>query len=158
MRTVYYNQYTIDKTIDYVQWNHLCVNEFISKKMTKTDVAKIIKLRNLSLPKNFKKTIVTLKQRGIKLYILSGGISTFLEYLIPDYNSLFDGVFINRFEYDENGFLADVHPTKYDFENKIRAIEQISKKLNISLDHFMYVGDGKEDLDLFKYFYKKKHS
>ena len=51
--------------------------------------------------------------------------------------------------------LDDVVPTKYDFQDKIRAIEQISKKININLEHFMYVGDGKEDIDLFKYFYKK---
>ena len=56
-------------------------------------------------------TIQFLKERGIKLAIVSGGIDIFLEEKIPDYKTLFDYVFINRFRFDDEGTFTSVIST-----------------------------------------------
>ena len=130
--------------LSYEEWNHWCVKHYKDKTLRREDFNEITK--DLSLPDNFYSSIDSLKNRGIKLGIVSGGISTFLDEMIPKNKNLFDYIFINELTYDSSGILESVKPTKFDFESKLEAVKEVCRVENVPLDRVAFVGEGFNDL------------
>lgn len=150
LRKKYYNDYVEFRKIDYSEWCNICIDQFREKGLAKNDFKNIT--RSLSVTKNLREVISTLKRQGFITAIISGGIDTFLAEMILDYEELFDYVFINKFIWDEDGKLIGVEPTKYDFEGKIEAIKYICKKEKIKTHQVIFVGEGRNDEDIFHEF------
>ncbi len=74
-----------------------------------------------------------------------------MEAVFPDYFDYFDYVYINRFKYDEKGFLDDMEVTPYDFEGKIGAVKKVCKAERIKLTDCVFVGEGPNDLPVVKW-------
>jgi hypothetical protein len=51
-------------------------------------------------------------------------IDVFLQEKIPDYAELFDYVFINKFQFDQQGLFTGIATTKYDFEGKFMELKK----------------------------------
>jgi phosphoserine phosphatase len=99
----------------------------------------------LHLTKNLSKTLKILRDEGFILAIISGGIDTFIDLMIPEANKLFDYICINRLQYDDQGIISGIDATPFDFEGKAVALEAICKEHGVSLAEAVFVGEGHND-------------
>ncbi|MBX7107326.1 MAG: HAD-IB family phosphatase [Chitinophagales bacterium] len=138
-------RYRAGKTT-YKQWCDWAVNLFMEKNLRREDFSAIT--QQVTLTKNFMDTIKLLKQEGIILAIISGGIDTFLHEKIPDAEKLFDYIFINKLQFDEDGRLSGVTTTDYDFKGKATALELICRVNGIDISESVFIGEGFNDEDI----------
>jgi HAD superfamily phosphoserine phosphatase-like hydrolase len=127
----------------YKQWCDEAAKKFRQRKLKRPDFTEITK--DLVPVEGLYDVLRALKQEGIKVAIVSGGIDVFLEEKIPDYGELFDYVFINKFRFDKNGLFSGVDATDYDFEGKFTAIEKICEEAGFNIRQTVFVGDGFND-------------
>ncbi len=130
-------------SITYAQWCDVCVEHFRAKGLSKRDFQEITK--SVQPVKNLIEGLKILKQSGLKLAIVSGGVFDFIEYLLPNYNDYFDHIFINRFCYDENGLLDSCEPTQFDFEGKKAAAIMLCEEYGLRRDQGAFTGDQSND-------------
>ncbi len=133
----------LDNEISYKDWCKECLFYFKQKKLHRNQFKDIV--RGLRVTKNLYEAIECLKHNNITTAIISGGVDTFIAESIKDYDILFDYIFINKFEFDERGFLSNIIPTKYDFYGKIKGLEEICKRRGVDLSSAVFVGEGKND-------------
>lgn len=122
------------------KWVQKKSNLFVNHKLNKSDFKKILK--DVYIVDGFTDTIEYCKKNKYALAIVSGGIDTVIEFMIPDYKTIFNFVTINKFRYDKSGYLKNVIQTPYDFESKIEGIKDIQADLNISKKNTIFVGGG----------------
>ena len=93
-------------------------------------------------------TLNKLKNKGLKLAIISGSLNIALEKVLPDHSYYFSHIYINHLIFDgvEGENLAGINSTAFDFENKAEALKQIARKENISLDKCVFIGDHDNDI------------
>ncbi len=139
----YYN-----KEISYEEWAEHDIKLWKEKKATKKKIMKAIS--SLKLMKGAKETIIALKEKGLKLVIISGSLNIVLDYLFPDYKDYFDDVLINKLFFDEDGNISKTEFTKYDHEAKAEGLKKIAKKEGINLAECVFVGDHKNDIHVAK--------
>jgi phosphoserine phosphatase len=132
----------------YAKWCTQACDLFKDKGLTRGSFREIVK--PVHLTNGFSQTITTLKNQGFILAIISGGIDVFLHEFVPDADSVFDYVLINKMAFDANGKLTSVVPTSYDFDGKARALEEICKVNGYSLAEAVFVGEGFNDVDVIK--------
>ncbi len=90
-------------------------------------------------------TLNEIKKSGLKLAIISGSLNILLEKFIPNYEELFDDVFLSRIYFDKDGNIFKVEATEYDMDAKALALKQIAERENIKLDECVFVGDYLND-------------
>lgn len=128
----------------YQQWCDLAVQHFRAKGLRRLDFPKIV--AGITVTKNLVQTIMTLRTEGFVVALISGGIDTFLEELIPDASDLFDYLCINRLHFEQpSGLIAGVDATPFDFEGKAVALEAICKLHGCTLKESVFVGEGFND-------------
>lgn len=124
----------------YQYWVKWKCDLFKKHKLHKSDFREILK--DVYVVKGFYDFVKQCKNNNYSLAIVSGGVDTFLEIMIPDYRYTFSYVTINQMMYDKKGYLEDIIPTPYDFEEKVTAIENIRKDLNVSFEDTVFIGVG----------------
>ena len=85
--------------------------------------------------------------------LISGGVNTVLEALIPDYDTLFNVKHINNACFDPmTGELVDITPTPYDWSDDYKgvagknvALKRACSKYNLTLQDAIFVGDAEND-------------
>jgi len=127
----------------YKDWCDHSARFFRKKGLKRADFAEITK--DLASVEGLHEAIVALKHNGIKLAIVSGGIDVFLDEVIPDYKELFDSIYINKFHFDAQGIFEGVIATRYDFEGKAIAVEELCEREGLTMDQVVFVGDGFND-------------
>jgi phosphoserine phosphatase len=70
--------------------------------------------------------------------------------MIPNYRDLFDDVFLNQLQFDQHGRLSGVVHTDFDFEGKVRALEQICQSVGCTMQESVFVGEGFNDKDVIR--------
>ena len=68
-----------------------------------------------------------------------------LEKFIPNYNEIFDDVFISRIHFDKDRSIEKIEATEYDMEGKALAMRKIAERENIKLRECAFVGDYLND-------------
>lgn len=130
----------------YQEWCELACAHFRAKNLRRGDFAKIV--NGITVTKNLEETLTTLRDSGFILALISGGIDTFIEEMIPSAAELFD-ICINRLRYDQpSGLISGVDSTPFDFEGKTMALEAICKRHGCSLKEAVFVGEGFNDEDV----------
>lgn len=127
----------------YKEWCDRSAALFKKKGLKRADFSAITK--TLKPVDGLRDTLQKLKENGFKLAIVSGGIDIFLDEILPDYKELFDYIYINRFRFDNEGDFQAISATRYDFEGKTTAIEEICNREGFSMEHVAFVGDGFND-------------
>jgi len=95
MEKKYYN-----REINFEEWALHDINLWKEQGATKKEIMDVI--GSIKLMKGAKETLNLLKDKGIKIVVLSGGLNFALEKVLPDYKEYFDYVFINSIQFDEN--------------------------------------------------------
>jgi HAD superfamily phosphoserine phosphatase-like hydrolase len=91
-------------------------------------------------------TLDHLKRADMKLIVISGSIELTLRTVLPDYESLFDDVFINHYFFDDSGRITHALATPYDMEHKAKGVSDMAKKYGCSLDECVFIGDAENDV------------
>lgn len=127
----------------YRAWCRKAIEHFMARKLTRDGLRELA--AGLRLTRQAKEALVRLREEGFVLALISGGIHTFLEDLLPQYRDLFDFAFINELRFDAQGRLSDLIPTEFDFEGKARALEHVCERAGCALDETVFVGDAFND-------------
>lgn len=88
----------------------------------------------------------TLKARGLKLAIFSGGFMPIAERLKNDYG--FDDVVANELEIRDGKVTGKIVPPIVNREYKAAALAALAGRLGIQTEHCIAVGDGANDLSM----------
>ena len=88
----------------------------------------------------------TLKARGLKLAIFSGGFMPIAERLKNDYG--FDDVVANELEIRDGKVTGNIVPPIVNREYKAAALAALASRLGIQTEHCIAVGDGANDLSM----------
>jgi len=132
-----------NRELSYAEWCVYCMEMYASRGLTRADFN--VMTKDFRVVANFRQGIRVLKQHGGVVAVISGGVDTFLEAMIPDYNRLFDEVFINRLHFNSAGRLFDVTPTPYDFEGKADAMQLLQQRYAIPVSQSYFIGEGLND-------------
>ena len=81
----------------YLDWANHDIGMWIEKGATKEEFVKAMK--KIKLMKGALETLKELKNRGLKLAIISGSLNIILEHFIPNYKEFFDDIFLTNFEH-----------------------------------------------------------
>lgn len=93
--------------------------------------------------------IPCLKEKGYQIYLISGGIDIYVK-VIADILKV-DGFYANSsLEFEENGVLKKIHYRENQGEVKVEQLKELSKKLGIPMSDSVFVGDSRNDIEVFK--------
>ena len=130
--------------ISYLQWAEHDIGMWKEKKAKKKDFFKA--LEPLSLMGGAIETLQELKKNGLKLAIISGSLNVLLEKFIPNYNEIFDDVFLSKIYFDKEGNIEKIDATEYDMKMKAKALKLIAEREKIKLKECVFVGDYLNDI------------
>ncbi|MBC7386319.1 MAG: phosphoserine phosphatase SerB [Cryobacterium sp.] len=90
-----------------------------------------------------------LKKRGHRIAILSGGFDLLAERYARDLGGV-DEIRVNGLEFVEGECTGKTIPPIIDAHGKARGLIEAAKKFRIPLSHTVAVGDGANDIEMFK--------
>ena len=131
------------KEISHETWCQLTEEKFKAKKLQKEvlyDIANKIQLID-----GVEETFKELRNRDIKIYIVSGSIQLIIQTVLGPLNEYVDTIRANILWFDEDGYLKKIVGTKYDFEGKADYIRIIANDLQISTNDILFVGNSRND-------------
>lgn len=132
--------------ISYLQWAEHDIGMWRERGAKKDEFLEA--LNGLKLMDGALETLHELKKHGLRLAIISGSLNILLEKFIPDYNELFDDIFLSKIFFDEMGNIVNVQATEFDMEKKAEALRQIAERENLDLKECVFVGDYLNDLKI----------
>lgn len=132
--------------ITYLQWAEHDIGLWKEVNAKRDDFLIAIDKGNARLMDGAEETLAALRKNGLKLAIISGTLSIILDRLLPDYNELFDYVFLSRLNFDSNGVLASAEPTEFDMDGKAIALRKIAENEDVRLSECAFVGDHFNDV------------
>lgn len=132
--------------ITYLQWAEHDIALWKEKNAKKEDFLKAIS--NLRLMNGALETLSELKKQNLKLAIISGSLNVVLEKFIPNYEEIFDDVFLSRIYFDEKGNISKVDATEFDMDGKALALRKIAEREKIQLKECVFVGDYLNDMKI----------
>lgn len=129
--------------ITHQEWCDLTQEKFTQKKLHKNTLIEIAK--RIQLIKGFEETIKYLKNKDIKLYILSGSIEDVILEVLGEYSKYFDDISANKFIFDKNNILEKIIGTKYDFEGKADYLYKLANESKIPTNEILFIGNSFND-------------
>jgi len=126
------------------EWCTWACKMFRQKGLTRASLCELGK--SMRTVANLRETLVGLKEAGLVLGLISGGIDVFLTEAIPDAFELFDHIYINRLQFDTNGIISGVLANSFDFEGKVDALHDICTHSGCSIEQAVFVGEGFNDM------------
>lgn len=127
------------------EWCDKTAEKFIEKELTRQQVLELAK--KIKLIAGCKKTLRALKERNIKLYIVSGSIKDIIENVLGNTHSFFTEIKANEFIFDtQTSILNRIIGTKYDFEGKANYIQYIANRLGIATSDILFIGNSNNDM------------
>ncbi|MFH2028488.1 MAG: HAD family phosphatase [Nanoarchaeota archaeon] len=144
-RQKYYNG-----EITYLDWANHDIQMWIDKGAKKEDFFRALRVNKVKLMNGAIDTLKALKEKGIKLAIISGSLNIILEFVLPDYNEYFDDVFLSWMYFNDEGMVERVEVTEYDMMAKADALKMIASREGISLSECVFIGDHHNDVRVAK--------
>lgn len=127
------------------EWCDRTAKKFIEKNLTRQQVLELSK--NIKLINGCKKTLQLLKEKNIKLYIVSGSIKDIIENVLGNAYSYFTEIKANEFVFDtQTSILKKIIGTEYDFEGKANYIQYIADRLEIATEDILFIGNSNNDI------------
>jgi len=103
----------------------------------------------VKLKPEVKEVISYLKEKGYKIYLVSGAIDIYVEEIAKKLKV--DGFYASSsLGFDEKGILNRIYYQVNQGEVKVRQLEEIAKSLNILLEEIVFVGDSDNDIKAFE--------
>ena len=116
-------------------------------KATKNNINNI--LQNIDLHDDAINLINYFKSQNFKIYIISGALESYVQYFSKILNV--DGYYSNGdFVYDNNNEITDLNFDPDEKSRKVTQLRQLMAQLQIKLVQVVYIGDGDNDIEVFK--------
>lgn len=138
----YYNQF-FKNQITYEEWAHLDVALWKNQPLSK--ISQII--NGMPYTKGAKKALAILRQKGIKTYLLSAGLTQVAERIQKEIGV--DGYTANTL-IAKDGYLTGEVEVNVSFHDKGKHLPRILKKFNLTCRECAAVGDDPTLIPLFK--------
>lgn len=130
----------------YAAWCEWSCRQFRDRGLKRSDFKEITE--SITPTRNLHEALKILRNDGFLLALVSGGIDVFLEEKLPAAYELFDYVFINRLQFDDQGVVKGIEPTPFDFAGKTTALKNVAEAHGASLANVVFVGEGFNDADV----------
>ena len=105
-----------------------------------------------TLTNRLREAVDLLHKNNCKVAIISGGADCLLYALLPDADKIFDAIFINRCVFGADGVIAEIIPTKYDWDKdclgvqgKEGGFELLCERYGAAKEDSVFVGDDRND-------------
>lgn len=93
-------------------------------------------------------TIRALQERDYKVIAISGGIDLIVEAVYgKEDGNLFQEVFINTYQFGQDGKLVGVTPAKYDINSKAQCVKDMVQQYMADPKNCVYVGNNENDTE-----------
>ncbi|MHA1935250.1 MAG: HAD family hydrolase [Candidatus Thorarchaeota archaeon] len=135
---MYYDQYFAGE-ITYDEWANFDADLWAGKPLS--EVMRIVK--ETELVPGAEDTVRTLKEHGIKVAILSGGLDLLADDIAERLG--IDYVLTNRLEH-RNGVLTGKVEVLVGWGEKVNELEQIVEHFSVTFDETAFIGDGRNDI------------
>jgi len=101
-------------------------------------------------PRSEAKGIISyLKEKGYKIYLISGSIDIYVEEIAK--KLIVDGFYANSsLKFGKDGVLKKIYYKSNQGEIKVKQLNKLVKKLGINLDEVVFIGDSENDIEVFK--------
>jgi phosphoserine phosphatase len=126
------------------EWCNITRDRFRKADFSKRDLREIS--RSILLIDGFKETLETLRDRSVKLYILSGSIKQVITEVLGECRGWFEEVQANEILFDSAGAIREIRGTLYDFEGKAQFLSRIIDDNRYSPYDVLFVGNSCNDI------------
>ena len=143
--SAYYQDYVdfINFKIDYAGWVKINEEDFKNGGLTKDIFDSVTE--NIKLIKGLEKTLKTLHESGVKLYVLSGNFVYAIKKTLGKLAELFTEISANEVHFNEDGTLSHLVATEFDYDCKPKFIEKVINELGVLPEEICFVGNGEND-------------
>lgn len=142
----------IKGSLSYLEWVKKDCKRLVENGFSRKHITKIVASGKCSLTKNLIPAVQKLKENGVIVVIISGGVDALLYELLPEAKELFDEILINQFIFNKDNKLEKISATEYDWDDrkkgvvgKNRGLERMCEKYSIPLENSVFVGDDLND-------------
>ncbi|MEM5872069.1 MAG: HAD-IB family phosphatase [Candidatus Aenigmatarchaeota archaeon] len=104
-------------------------------------------MRSLKLMKNANYVLESLKKKGYKIAVVSGSFNIVLEKFIPNFEKIFEYVYIHKIFFDRDGEIKGIEVAEHDKE---KILLEICNKEGFSPKECVFVGDHENDINAAK--------
>ncbi len=91
-------------------------------------------------------TLGALRKAGARLVIISGTLEVVVRQF--ELTPWFDEIYLNRFEYDDDGLLVGGTPTPYDVGEKATGLRHIAQANGVPMERTAFIGDNFNDVSI----------
>jgi HAD superfamily phosphoserine phosphatase-like hydrolase len=131
------------RVMAYRKWcEHACTC-FQTRGLTREQLTQLV--APLTLTKNCREALTALREAGVVVAIISGGVSTFVEDTFPDYRDYVDFLFMNELLFGDDGKLTGVRASEFDFQGKAEALQLVCDRVGCAPAEAIFVGDHFND-------------
>lgn len=143
----YYQQYS-SGLIDYKQWIKIILDIFIERK--KANIENIRKsFSSYKLDPHIKGLINNLKSKGYIVILISGSVDILVSMVAEDLGIDYYQA-VNKFVFDQFGYIKDIISSGDEKSAKFDILKGFAEKYNFDLKDVICIGDGGNDIELFK--------
>ena len=132
---------------DYNEWIDESIKLYMKYSLNKEKFENAI--NSISYFEGVKETFIELHKKGYKMCIISGGLMYHARRAMKDLN-IEEAYTACELFFDEKGNVKDWKITLCDYENKTKIMLKVLKRENISIEDAVFVGDGRNDVDIAK--------
>ncbi|HPQ40077.1 MAG TPA: HAD family phosphatase [bacterium] len=134
------------KEITYAEWAARDVAMWQEKNVTRDGIMACI--RALRPMTGASETLHCLRKQGHTLGVISGSLDVALAQAFPDWESVFEYVFLNRLIFDDSQRLLGVSATPYDIDHKADGLKEMARRTGFELSDTVFVGDHFNDVSV----------
>lgn len=136
--------------IDDFKWSELIYQRYVEKDVNPRimqAVADKVELQNGAY-----ETLKALHSKGIKIFILSGGVRQVIEKILEreDLNQFITSLETYDLIFDKSGKLVDFKRPRHNPEFKNQYIDIVKQQYKINAKDILFVGNGKNDQEAYK--------
>lgn len=142
------SRYVSGELSSYMDWSEEACKILRAKGMTKRSFYKV--MGNASLTGGAEYLCKSLKVRGYRTGIITGGFEAMAQRIKSEFGMDFYAAACCDLRFDGNGFFLGWSLNKCDYEGKVEQLRSLGKLHDIRPDRCAYVGDGEGDIDIMK--------
>jgi len=129
---------------DHTKWCELTLEAFRAAGLRREHIVEISK--QIPLVDGVSETVKELRNKGLKLFILSGSIKVIIRQVLGDLYYEFEEIKANELLFDHSGNISGIEETHYDFEGKATFIKRVIEDCELSPSDVLFVGNDCNDI------------
>ena len=128
--------------LSYAEWVTLDIEGWRDAGAKRDDL--IAGFESLRLIEGVREALAELKQRGCRLFAISGTLDLMLDTLFPDHP--FEQVYANHIGFDDAGNISHWTATPFDMDGKAEVLRALALREGVPLQRCAFVGDSSNDV------------